>query len=128
MAASTSTASTASTIGPVRRLVGRVWGRPLGRAAHLALGLVAPTSFAVVSALRVRDFTLENAYITFRYAQHFANGQGLVYNAGERVEGYTNFLWTVLLGIAIRFGATQSVQPRADDKRSCAKCGYSRRP
>ena len=40
---------------------------------------------------------LDDAYISFRYAQNFARGHGLVFNIGERVEGYTNFLWTVLL-------------------------------
>ena len=47
----------------------------------------------------------DDAYISFRYAQNAARGAGLVYNPGEVVEGYTNFLWTVaflpteLLGI-----------------------------
>jgi len=45
------------------------------------------------------DLVLDDAYISFRYAANFANGQGLVYNLGERVEGYTNFLWTLLLGV-----------------------------
>ncbi len=35
--------------------------------------------------------------ITFRYARNLADGVGPVWNAGERVEGYTNFLWMVLL-------------------------------
>lgn len=38
----------------------------------------------------------DDAYISFRYAQNAAMGLGLVYNPGELVEGYTNFLWTVL--------------------------------
>ncbi len=41
----------------------------------------------------------DDAFISFRYADHFARGHGLVFNVGERVEGYTNFLWTVLLGL-----------------------------
>jgi hypothetical protein len=39
----------------------------------------------------------DDAFISFRYASHFLRGDGLVYNVGERVEGYTNFLWTILL-------------------------------
>ena len=31
-------------------------------------------------------------------------GHGLVYNVGERVEGYTNLLWTLLLAGALRLG------------------------
>lgn len=40
----------------------------------------------------------EDAYIAYRYAHYFANGDGLVFNPGERVEGYSDFLWVVLLG------------------------------
>jgi len=43
----------------------------------------------------------DDAFITFRYAENFAQGHGLVFNPGERVEGYTNFLWTVLVAAAI---------------------------
>jgi hypothetical protein len=44
----------------------------------------------------------DDAFISLRYAKHFAEGHGLVYNPGERVEGYTNFLWTVWLSVAYR--------------------------
>jgi len=43
------------------------------------------------------NFTQDDAYISFRYAQNWVAGHGLVYNAGERIEGYTNFLWTIWL-------------------------------
>ncbi|MEW6051676.1 MAG: hypothetical protein AB1644_11545 [Candidatus Zixiibacteriota bacterium] len=39
----------------------------------------------------------DDAFISFRYAQNLVNGHGLVYNVGERVEGYTNFLWTIII-------------------------------
>jgi hypothetical protein len=39
----------------------------------------------------------DDAYISFRYVRNLVQGQGLVYNPGERVEGYTNFLWVMLL-------------------------------
>lgn len=42
-------------------------------------------------------FVQDDAYIVFRYADHLARGEGLVWNAGERVEGYSSFLYTVLL-------------------------------
>jgi hypothetical protein len=51
------------------------------------------------------SFLNDDAFISYRYARNFANGQGLVFNPGERVEGYTNFLWTVMLGIGMRLGA-----------------------
>jgi arabinofuranosyltransferase len=40
---------------------------------------------------------LDDAFISFRYAANLVAGHGLVFNPGERVEGYTNFLWTILL-------------------------------
>jgi len=46
----------------------------------------------------------DDAFISFRYARNFARGDGLVFNVGEWVEGYTNFLWTALLGVLGRVG------------------------
>ncbi len=39
----------------------------------------------------------EDSFIAFRYAENLAHGHGLVYNAGERVWGYSDFLWVVML-------------------------------
>lgn len=47
----------------------------------------------------------DDAFISMRYARHLAAGSGLTFNPGERVEGYTNFLWTVLSGALVRLGA-----------------------
>jgi arabinofuranosyltransferase len=47
----------------------------------------------------------DDAYISFRYADNWARGLGPVFNAGEKVEGYTNFLWTALLAVLIKLGA-----------------------
>jgi hypothetical protein len=47
-------------------------------------------------------WTCDDAYISFRYAQHFADGHGLVFNldpAEAPVEGYTNFSWTMWLAL-----------------------------
>ncbi len=40
---------------------------------------------------------VDDAYISFRYAQNAILGHGLVFNPGEKVEGFTNFLWTTLM-------------------------------
>lgn len=61
-------------------------------------GLVAMTVFLLAFA-RLWGYVLDDTWISLRYAQHLAQGQGLVYNPGERVEGYSNFLWTVLLAV-----------------------------
>jgi tetratricopeptide (TPR) repeat protein len=57
----------------------------------------------VVHALSL-NFTQDDAYISYRYVKNFINGHGLVFNPGERVEGYTNFLWIMLLSLFARLG------------------------
>src|SRR5579862_1742677 len=45
----------------------------------------------------VRYFVLrDDAMISMRYAYNLAHGQGLVWNAGDRVEGFTNLGWTLV--------------------------------
>ncbi|HMB53685.1 MAG TPA: hypothetical protein VKU40_10230 [Thermoanaerobaculia bacterium] len=45
----------------------------------------------------------DDAYITYRYAQNYATGNGLVFNPGERVLGTTAPGWAFALGLASRF-------------------------
>jgi hypothetical protein len=71
---------------------------------HLLLGLVAPMVALFVNVGRVYTFTVDDSYISYRYARNLADGLGLVYNPGERIEGYTNFLWTVILAGGLRVG------------------------
>lgn len=47
----------------------------------------------------------DDAYVSFRYARNLVRGNGLVYNVGEPVEGYTNFLWTALAAAPLAAGA-----------------------
>jgi arabinofuranosyltransferase len=49
-------------------------------------------------------FVQDDSYITFRYVENFINGHGLVFNIGEKVEGYTNFLWLILLSVFALLG------------------------
>ncbi len=44
-------------------------------------------------------FLCDDAFISFRYARNLVDGHGLVFNPGERVEGYTNFLWVLKLAV-----------------------------
>jgi arabinofuranosyltransferase len=62
-----------------------------------AIGFIIRTSFVVEGQ---RYFCLfDDAMISMRYAANWAEGHGLVWNPGERVEGYTNFAWTVIMGL-----------------------------
>ena len=42
-------------------------------------------------------FITDDAFISFRYVRNLLDGHGLVFNPGEYVEGYTNFLWVLEL-------------------------------
>ncbi|MBV8719646.1 MAG: hypothetical protein JOZ65_31625 [Chloroflexi bacterium] len=59
-----------------------------------ALALLAFSAWDVV----------DDAYISFRYSFNLAHGNGLVFNPGEWIEGFTNLLWTVLMAGPIAVG------------------------
>jgi hypothetical protein len=43
-------------------------------------------------------WSMDDPHITFRYLDHWVSGQGLAFNPGEPpLEGYSNFLWMLLL-------------------------------
>lgn len=69
----------------------------------LGLGVAAAILLALQAAYW--RYTVDDAYISYRYAENVANGLGFVFNAGEPVEGFTNFLWVVLLAAAHSLGA-----------------------
>jgi arabinofuranosyltransferase len=76
--------------------------RPVGRSPRIRVeGLVLAAALAHAWWCR---WLAEDAYISMRYARNWAAGQGLVFNPGERVEGFTNFLWTALLALGARAG------------------------
>lgn len=52
---------------------------------------------------------IDDAYISYRYAQNLADGYGLVFNRGEYVEGYTNLSWTLLVALGIHMGLAAPV-------------------
>jgi hypothetical protein len=51
------------------------------------------------------DFINDDAFISFRYADNLVRHGELTYNIGERVEGYTNFLWTMVIAAVLALGA-----------------------
>lgn len=71
--------------------------------SFLAAGGTA-LALAVLVVRWLRLGPVDDAFISLRYAFHWAHGAGLVYNPGERVEGYTNFLLVFLEATAIRLG------------------------
>ena len=80
--------------------------RPVMRpilAPYVLLG-VALTVFSARTLTYVAK-TQDDAYITLRFAENLIRGEGLVFNPGERVEGESNFLYTVGLAAGIAAGA-----------------------
>lgn len=73
------------------------------RPAAKAIAGVLPclvTAACFVSIGRLWPYTMDDAFISLRYARHLAAGDGLAFNpGGPPVEGYTNFLWTVILAV-----------------------------
>lgn len=74
---------------------------PLAERLIVTDAAIAAITVVIGWALR---FTQDDAYITLRFSRNLAEGTGLVFNAGERVEGYTNFLWTWFLALPHHFG------------------------
>lgn len=58
--------------------------------------LLAPILAVYALLARTLWFVCDDAYISFRYARNLLRGDGLVYNVGEPVEGYSNLLWVLI--------------------------------
>jgi hypothetical protein len=59
--------------------------------AALGLALALPLAFTFYTNLIWEDF-----FITYRYSENLARGLGLVYNPGERVQGFTSVFNTLI--------------------------------
>ena len=51
----------------------------------------------IVAGTRWYVLSHDDAMISMRYARNLARGDGLVWNVGERVQGYTNLGWTLVM-------------------------------
>lgn len=67
----------------------------------LLVGAAGAFSYFVVA----QRYWLDDSFITFRYFRNLFDGHGVVYNVGEQVEGYSNFLWGVVAWIGMHLGA-----------------------
>ncbi len=72
--------------------------RSLGRLRDAALVLLAGLACFQHFAI-FRTYVFEDAYITYRYADNLAAGNGFVFNPGERVLGTSTPLFTMLLAL-----------------------------
>lgn len=58
------------------------------------------------------NFVTDDAYISFVFSRNFAEHGQLAFNLGQPVEGYTNFLWTLVLGLLMLFGISPAWSSR----------------
>ncbi|MEZ4517512.1 MAG: hypothetical protein R3C44_12005 [Chloroflexota bacterium] len=78
----------------------------LGAWVILAACLVVFTLISYWYALSIPD----DSFISYRYADNLASGQGITFNPGEQpVEGYSNFLWIVSLAALKMIGLDMTV-------------------
>jgi len=68
------------------------------------LFLILMAIVAVGIGLSFGVCTQDDAFISFRYAENLVAGNGLVFNVGERVEGFTNLSWTLLFAGVMALG------------------------
>ncbi|MGH7896437.1 MAG: hypothetical protein ACREQQ_00675, partial [Candidatus Binatia bacterium] len=90
-------------VGEEERKRSTVWERTL---------LVMAGALFAAHVWRYHDYLIDDAFISFRYARNLISGHGLVYNPGERVEGYTDFLFVVLSAGLMKLGIDPLVGTR----------------
>jgi len=72
---------------------------------HLIIYLVVSILLFLVFVYLFWDYSIDDAFITFRFAENLVNGDGLVFNPGDRpVEAYSNFLWLLVLAFVYLLG------------------------
>ncbi|MCB9687377.1 MAG: hypothetical protein H6738_13755 [Alphaproteobacteria bacterium] len=74
--------------------------------------LIASWIWLAWHTAQLDGWTVDDAYITYRYADNVVAGYGAVYNPGEAVEGYTSPLWLLLLSAGHAAGADLEVLGR----------------
>lgn len=77
----------------------------------LILSLATLAVFA--GGLSAFHYMPDDTFITLRYARNVLRGEGFVFNPGERVEGYTNFLWLLIVVVAGKLGFPLIASARA---------------
>lgn len=70
----------------------------------VTIGLVVHAVYGYSIPFSGNAFGSDDAFISYRYAANMWAGSGLVFNVGEPVEGYSNFLYTLLMVPGFLFG------------------------
>lgn len=76
-----------------KEILGVIKGRPLCLWACVIAAIAITISYSVYCV----PFLIDDALISYRYSDRLLHGQGLTWNDGEAVEGYSNLLWVLLV-------------------------------
>jgi len=71
----------------------------MSRRLHGSRWLWGALLVAAVGAAAWHTWLSDDVFVTFRCVDQLLSGNGPVYNPGERSEGFTHFLWFVLLAV-----------------------------
>lgn len=77
--------------------------------AFVAVFVDSATRYATTIGGRLYVMVTDDAYISMRFARNIASGLGPIFNRGERVEGFTNPLWTLLMVVPHVLGVHEGV-------------------
>ncbi len=77
-----------------------------------AIALVGGIVLFCVNLWRNRFFLHDDAFISLKYATNLANAGEMSWNIGERIEGYTNFLYVLLTAGLLQMGVDPVVAVR----------------
>jgi len=74
--------------------------------------LLAVAAIVLVLHTLAYNFVTDDAYISFVYSRNLAEHGQLTFNLDQHVEGYTNFSWTLLLGLLMLAGIPPEISSR----------------
>jgi arabinofuranosyltransferase len=83
--------------------------------------LLGAAAIALVVHSLAYNFVTDDAYISFVFSRNLAEHGELTFNLGQHVEGYTNFLWTLVLGLGMLVG----VPPEWSSRVLGTACGLA---
>lgn len=95
---------------------------------HARIGLAAALLAGAHFAAFGHAGPVDDDFISYRYARNLVRGLGLVYQEGERVEGFTNPLWVLIHAAGLALGTVPAVLTRWIGIASiCACLGWAYR-
>ncbi len=82
------------------------WYDTYGLWLLMAIPIVSCLTYVLIS-----NHVWEDYLITFKFSRNFAEGNGLVYNVGERVHGFTSFFNTIIPAVFDWIIGVESIYP-----------------